>query len=82
MDKNFANLSPEQMRALVTSPAARELMKMLRDNRDVAMDEAILGAKNGDQAAVQRSLAAILSDPRAKELLRQIQEGQHGRNGR
>lgn len=82
MDKNFANLSPEQMRNLVSSPAARELMKMLQHSHKGAMDEAITGAKSGDQAAVQRSLAAFLSDPRAKELLKQLQEGQHGRNGR
>lgn len=78
MDNNFSNLSPEQMRNLVSSPAARELMKMLRQNHTGAMNEALAGAKSGDQAAVQRSLAAFFSDPRAKELLKQIQEAQHG----
>lgn len=78
MDKNFSNLSPEQMRRLASSPAARELMQMLKQNHAGAMDAAIAGAQSGDQAAVQRSLAAFLSDPRAKELLRQLQEGQHG----
>ena len=78
MDKNFLNLSPEQMRQLVSTPAAKELLAMLQKNHKAAMDEAITGAKQGDQAAVQRSLAVFLSDPRAKELLKQMQEGQHG----
>ncbi len=82
MDKNFLNLSPAQMQQLASSPAARELMQMLKQNHPGAMDAALSGAQSGDVSAVQRSLAAFLSDPKAKELLRQLQEGQHGRNGR
>lgn len=78
MDKNFSKLSPEQMQRLSSSPAARDLMQMLRQNHPGAMDSALAGAQSGDMAAVQRSLAAFLADPRAKELLRQLQEEQHG----
>ena len=78
MDQNFSNLSPEQMRRLTSSPAAEELMRLLRKNYSAAMESAMAGAKNGDQAAVQRSLAAVLSDPRAKALLASLQEDNNG----
>ena len=58
------------------------VLQMLKQNHAGAMDAVLSGAQNGDLSAVQRSLAAVLSDPKAKELLRQLQEGQHGRNGR
>jgi hypothetical protein len=78
MDKNFSDISPEQMRRMASSPAAKELMRLLRQNHASAMESALAGAQSGDQAAVQRSLAAFLADPRAKELLEKLQEGQHG----
>lgn len=82
MDKNFPNLSTAQLQQLASSPAARELMQMLKQNYPSEMDAALSGSKKGDISAVQRSLAAFMTDPKAKELLKQLQEGQHGRNGR
>lgn len=78
MDKNFPQFSPEQLRQLASSPAAQRLMTVLRQEHTEAMDSAITSAKSGDMAAVQRSLAAFLSDPKAKELLKKLQEEQHG----
>ena len=82
MDKKFSDLSPQQMQQLAASPAARQLLQMLKQSHPGAMDAALSGAQSGDMSAVQRSLAAFLSDPKAKELLKQLQEGQYGRNGR
>ena len=82
MDKNILNLSPEQMRQLSSSPAARELMQLLQSNHADAMHEAMTGAQKGDQAAVKQSLSALLSDPRTRQLLKQLQEAQNGRDGR
>lgn len=78
MDKNFPQISPQQLKQLASSPAAQRLMAMLQQEHSAAMDSAISGAQNGDMAAVQRSLAAFLSDPKAKEMLKKIQEEQHG----
>ena len=78
MDKNFAQFSPEQLRQIASSPAAQRLMTMLQQNHSATMDSAISGAQSGDMAAVQRALAAFMSDPKAKELLKKLQEEQHG----
>lgn len=78
MDKNFPQISPQQLKQLASSPAAQRLMAMLQQEHSAAMDSAISGAQNGDMAAVQRSLAAFLSDPKAKEMLKKLQEEQHG----
>ena len=78
MDKNFAQFSPEQLRQIASSPAAQRLMAMLRQEHTDAMYSAISGAKSGDMAAVQRALTTFMSDPKAKELLRKLQEEQHG----
>lgn len=78
MDKNFPQFSPEQLRQLASSPAAQRLMAMLQREHSDAMNNAISGAQNGDLASVQRSLAAFLSDPKAKEMLKKLQEEQHG----
>lgn len=78
MDKNFAQFSPEQLRQIASSPAAQQLMAMLQQEHAGAMDSAISGARSGDMAAIQQSLAAFMSDPKAKELLRKLQEEQHG----
>ena len=78
MDQNFPKISPEQLRQLASSPAARELMQMLRQNHGSAMDAALAGAKSGDAAAAQRALTAFLTDPRARDLLKQLQEDHHG----
>ncbi len=78
MDNNFPQISQEQLRQLAASPAAQRLMTMLQQEHTAAMDSAISGAKSGDMAAVQRSLSAFLSDPKAKELIRKLQEEQHG----
>lgn len=78
MDKKFAQFSPEQLRQIASSPAAQRLMAMLQQEHAAAVDSAISGAQSGDMAAVQRSLAAFMSDPKAKELLKKLQEEQHG----
>lgn len=78
MNQNFSDISPEQLRKLASSSAAQRLMSMLQREHTAAMDSALTSAKSGDMAAVQRSLAAFMSDPKAKELLRKLQEENHG----
>lgn len=78
MDKNFSQYSPEQLRQILASPAAQKLMAMLQQDHSKVVDRTVSDAKNGDMAAVQRGLAALLSDPKAKELLKKLQEEQHG----
>ena len=82
MNKKFSNLSPEEMKRLSSTPAAKQLMEMLQKDHAQAMSAAMAGAQKGDPAAVKQSLSDFLSDPRTRELLKQLQEAQNGRDGR
>ena len=78
MDINFEQFSPEQIRQLASSPAAKALMAMLQQNPQADMQGALAGAKMGDMAQVQRALSSVLADPKARALLQQLQEDSHG----
>ena len=78
MDKNYGQFSPQQLQQLASSPAAQKLMAMLQQEHGDAVNHAISSAQSGDMEAVQRSMAAFMSDPKAKALLKKLQEEQHG----
>ena len=78
MDKNFDSISPQQMKQLLSSPAAQALAAMLQQKSEADMQNALAGAKGGDMAQVRKSLQGILNDPQAQALLRKLQEEQHG----
>ena len=78
MDKNFDSISPQQMKQLLSSPAAQALAAMLQQKSEADMQNALAGAKSGDMAQVRKSLQGILNDPKAQTLLRKLQEEQHG----
>lgn len=78
MDKNFDQISPEQLRQIASTPAAQALMAMLQDKHSGAVDSAVQAAQSGDLQQAQKALAAFLKDPKAQKLLRQLQENSHG----
>lgn len=78
MDKNFDTISPQQMKQLLSSPAAQALAAMLQQKSETDMQNALEGAKSGDMAQVRKSLQGILNDPQTQALLRKLQEEQHG----
>ena len=78
MDKNFNSISPEQMKALASSPAAQALVAMLRQEHGSEVENLLRGAKGGDMALLQQSLGAVMADPRAQALIRKLQEEQNG----
>ena len=78
MDKNFDSISPQQMKQLLSSPAAQALVAMLQQKSEAELQNALAGAKTGDMAQVRKSLQGILNDPQAQALLRKLQEEQHG----
>lgn len=78
MDKNFDSISPEQMRQLASSPAAKALMAMLQKNHSAAMESAVASAQSGDMTKVQQTLSALMTDPQAQALLKKLQEEHHG----
>ena len=78
MNKNIPQFSPQQMQQLASSPAAQELLAILQKEHSAAMHSAVSSAQSGDMEAVKRSMAALMSDPKAKALLKKLQEEQHG----
>lgn len=78
MEKNFNSISPERMKALASSPAARALMEMLRQEHGAAVENVLKSAKGGDMTRLQQSLGAVMADPKAQELIRRLQEEQNG----
>lgn len=77
MDKSFPQFSPEQLRQLLSSPAAQNLMTMLSRNHTDAVQSALADAQKGDMAAAKAALQACLSDPKTRQLIQKLQEEQH-----
>ncbi len=77
MQKNFEDFSSQDILRLAKSPAGQQLMALLRENPQ-AMQEAQQNAESGQMEQAVRSLSQFLSDPKAKALLKKLQEDYHG----
>ena len=78
MYQKIPQFSPEQLRQLASSPVAQRLAAMLQQDHGAAMDSAMASAQKGDMAAVQRAMATLLADPKAKAMLKKLQEERNG----
>lgn len=78
MEKNFSNFSMEDVMRLANTDAGRQLMALLQEDHARAANDAVSSARTGDMEKARQALAVFLSDPRAKALLRQLQEDHHG----
>jgi hypothetical protein len=78
MDKSFSQFSPEQLKTLLASPAARDLMSMLGREHTASVQNALQEARKGDMESAKEALRACMSDPRTLQLLKKLQEEQHG----
>ena len=78
MDKNFDQISQEQLQKIASSPMAQALMAMLRQNHSSAVDSAMKAAQQGDMQQAQKVLAALMKDPQTQKMIRQLQENSHG----
>ncbi len=70
----------EAMR-LAQTPAGQQLVQMLRQNGGQELQKAMEQAAYGDYAAAKQALSAMLSNPEAQKLLKQM-GGSNGPNGR
>lgn len=78
MDKNFDQISPEQLQKIASSPVAQSLMAMLQQNHGSAVDSAMKAAQQGDMQQAQKALAELMKDPQTQKMIRQLQENRHG----
>jgi hypothetical protein len=82
MQKNFDEFSVKEAMRLANTDLGQQLMEHFRSQNQNAFQNVMQGAQSGDLEQAKRSLAALLNDPKAKELLQKLQEEYHGRNGR
>ncbi len=78
MQKNFENFSTQDILRLAKSPAGQQLMELLRSDHGQLMQSVQEKAQAGQMDQVKSSLFQLLADPRAQDLLRQLQEEHHG----
>ena len=64
--------SMEQAKALAGSPAARELMALLRQKGGDELQNALNKAAQGDMEAAKQALSPLLSSPEVQQLLKQL----------
>ena len=81
MEKKQDSFSIQEAMRLAQSNTGQQLLNLLKHNHGDAAKTALEKAQNGDMQQAKQALQAFLSDPQTQELLRQLQEGQHGRNG-
>ena len=64
--------SMAQAKALAGSPAARELMALLRQKGGDELQNALNKAAQGDMEAAKQALSPLLSSPEVQQLLKQL----------
>ena len=78
MRKNNGNFSMDEIRQMAQSDAGKQLMAILQQSHSATAEAIRASAKSGDMAQVQQAMQAFLSDPKARALLRQLEEDHHG----
>jgi len=78
--RNDQDAIREAMR-LAQSPAGKQLIQMLQSSGDPNLQRAMSSAASGDYAGAKQALSAIMNNPEAQKLLRQM-GGNHGPDGR
>lgn len=65
----------EDMRSIADSAAGKQLLELMRNDQDPAVQAAIRQAKNGDFSQAGTIIGKLLSSPEAAALLREIRGG-------
>lgn len=65
----------EDMRSIAESAAGKQLLELMRNDQDPAVQAAIRQAKNGDFSHAGTIIDKLLSSPEAAALLREIRGG-------
>ena len=77
MQKNNGNFSKEDIQKLAQSEAGKQLMALLQNQYSATTDAVRSSAQSGDMERAKKALSALLSDPNAQRLLRQLEEQQY-----
>lgn len=71
----------QQAMKIAQTPEGQQLIQMLQSTGGADLQKAMTKASGGDYAAAKQALSAILNNPEAQKLLRQL-GGSNGPNGR
>lgn len=67
-----SNLPIQEAIRLANSPAGRQLYALLNQQNKDAVQKAMASAASGDYDAAKQALSAMLSDPKAQQLLKEL----------
>lgn len=65
-----------QLFRLAQTPAGQQLIALLQKQGGTNLQKALSSAAAGDYTQAKASLSKLLSDPRAQELLKELEESQ------
>lgn len=69
--ENMPNIS--DLMKLAQSPAGQQLLSMLQNSGGEALDNAVQQASAGNLTEAKKILSALISDPKAQTLLKQME---------
>lgn len=78
MQKNCENFSMQDALRMAQSPAGQQLLAMLRSGDSGQLQQVMDLAKSGDMANAKSALQSMLSSTQAQQLLKQMEEQNHG----
>lgn len=71
--QNFPNnLSMQELLRLAASPAGQQLIALLQKQAGSDFQNAMASAASGDYEPAKRAMEALMADPQAQKLLRQL----------
>lgn len=78
MQKNCENFSMQDALRMAQTPAGQQLLAMLRSGDSGKLQQVMDLAKAGDLKSAGASLQTMLSSQQAQQLLKQMEEQNHG----
>lgn len=76
MEKNKDNFSMDEIKKIAQSETGQQLMALLQGS--TAADQVRSGARSGNMNQAKAALTDFLSDPKAQELLKRLEEQCNG----
>ena len=73
MEKDLPkDLSMQEVLRLASSPAGQQLIAMMRQQGGSDFQKAMASAATGDYSQAKRAIEAMMADPKAQQLLKQL----------
>lgn len=78
MKSNFDNISLDNVKKLMQSPAGKQLISLLQNADNSQLQNAAQKASDGNMEEAKKALAPLLASPQIQALLKQLGEQGHG----